>query len=352
MAEAMVTRTGEEKEPYWNDQAANVIAGLTAFIASALKPEERNLGSLRELISQAELCSAAVSAMREKGGVFARLAGVIAQLQDKEKAGVFSTVHRHTTFLDSEAIMASVSNSSFDTRELLKGNMTIYLVLPPHQLEAQSRFLRLIIASLIRLVGKEGMQDGKELLMILDEAGQLGHMSPIDQGLTLLRSYGLKMAFFFQSVGQLKSVFRDKECVLLDNTEQVFFGVNSLETAERVSKTLGSATIMLEDASQSTSWQIRNAHQISGNVNHSTSRNWKEHGRELLKPDEVLNMHGDYLVAFLRGIRPIICRRVKWYQDAAFAGGRPQGPVPVVFWLLLAGAVGLLAWQVWAVMGR
>ncbi len=351
MAEAMVLRTGEEKDPHWNDQAANVMTGLLSFILSTLRDDERNLSALRELVADAGSCGAAIDLMQKAGGVFARMAGVISQLEDKEKAGVFSTVHRHTTFLDSDAIVESVGTSSFDARELLKGNMTIYVVLPPHQLEAQSRFLRLIIATLIRLIGREGMQNGKDCLFILDEAGQLGHMPPIEQGLTLLRSYGLKMAFFWQSLGQLKSVFRDKESVLLDNTELIFFGVNSLETAERVSKMLGDATITVESANEGESSSYQQSHQGgSQNMTRNRGRNWAVQARALLKPDEVLNMSGNFLIAFLRGIRPILCRRVIWYRDAAFGGKPPLKPVPLLFWMLLVGAVGLLAWQVWEAM--
>jgi len=348
MAEAMTVRTGEEKDPHWNDQAANVITGLLAFILSRIRQGERNLSSLRELVTDAGACESAIELMRGMGGVFARLAGVIAQLEEKEKAGVFSTVHRHTTFLDSEAVMGSVSTSSFDARELLKGNVTLYLILPPHQLEAQSRWLRLIIASLIRLIGREGMKDGKETLFVLDEAGQLGHMPPIDQGLTLLRSYGLKMAFFFQSLGQLSATFRGKEAVLLDNTEQIYFGVNSYETAERVSKMLGDATIAVESANDgvSRSRQHQPGHQGSDNVTRSSGRNWAVQARALMKPDEVLTMSSDYLLAFLRDIRPIAARRIKWYEEPQLGGETPCRPLPPLWWVLLAGAVGLVAWAV------
>ena len=161
LGEAMVIRTGEEKDPHWNDQSANVITGFLAFILASLRDEERNLASLREMVTQGDLCDATVAGMQAKGGVYARLAGVIAQLKDNEKAGVLSTVHRHTTFLDSPAIIASLSSSSFDARELLKGNMTIYLILPPHQLESQSRWLRLVTASLLSLIMREGTQENK-----------------------------------------------------------------------------------------------------------------------------------------------------------------------------------------------
>lgn len=159
MAEAMVTRTGEEKDPHFNDQAANLITGVVSYILADLQPEQRNLSSLREIVTQLDLSEAAVAAMQNKGGVFARMAGVIAQLEDKEKASVYSTVHRHTTYADSPAIIANTSSSSFDARQLLTGKMTIYLILPPHQLEAQARWLRLVIASLIRLIAREGTQE-------------------------------------------------------------------------------------------------------------------------------------------------------------------------------------------------
>src|SRR5262249_29995857 len=157
--EAMVIRTGEEKDPHWNNQAANVLTALLSFICSEIKPEERNLSSLRELVAHEELRNTAVAMMQAKGGVFARAPGVIAELQDKEKAGVLSTVHQHTTFLDSVAVLPCVSKSTFTPRDLLRGNMTIYLILPPYQLEAQARWLRLVVASFIRLIGREGHQE-------------------------------------------------------------------------------------------------------------------------------------------------------------------------------------------------
>src|SRR5262249_55817507 len=117
-------------------------------------------------------------------------------------------------------------------------------------------------------------------------------------------------------------------------------------------KRLGTATIMLEDASQNRSWDGNQDFAGPTKVSHNTGRNWKEHGRELLKPDEILHgLSSDYLIAFLSGMRPIICRRLKWYQDAAFGGTPPLKPVPLVLWLVVACLVGLLAWQVWMAMG-
>lgn len=163
MMEAMCPEAPEgDKDPHWREQCINVGTGLLSWICTDLRAEERSLVSLRELVSKSELCEAAVETMRARGDVFARMAGVIAQLEDKEKASVFSTVHRHTAFLDSPAIIENICQSSFNPRELLKGDgMTIYLILPAHLLAAETRWLRLVIASLIRLIAREAEQENR-----------------------------------------------------------------------------------------------------------------------------------------------------------------------------------------------
>jgi type IV secretion system protein VirD4 len=136
--------------------------------------------------------------------------------------------------------------------------------------------------------------------------------------------------------------------VLLDNTEQIYFGIQSYETAERVSKMLGTATNVLESAneSESRSWQ-RSGGNPQGDgvtVNRSYGKNWSEHGRELLRPEEVLTLHGDYLLAFLRGLPPILARRVKFFEDSEFKATRATRRVigGLVWWVLFTSAAGLI----------
>jgi type IV secretion system protein VirD4 len=345
LAEAMVIRSPEgDKDPHWNDQAVNVLTALLTLVVMRLPPEERNLSALRDLIADPKTPTEAPKMLRAHNGIMARLGGMLESLEDKERAGVYSTVHRHTVWADSPAIMNVTSKSTFDIRQLLRGNMTIYLILPPSQLEAQSRWLRLIIASLIRLIADSGgMASGKSCLFLLDECGQLGHFSPLETGLTLMRGYGLKMCFIWQSLGQLKGVFRDRESILLDNTDvQIYFGTQSIETAERVSKMLGNSTITVESANEgdSRSWQPG----PHGSGEPQTSRNYgysySEKERALLSPDEVLNLDSQYTISFLRGIPPLLCKRILYYRDPMFRRSKAKRFV----WLVIAVAAALVAW--------
>ena len=129
-------------------------------------------------------------------------------------------------------------------------------------------------------------------------------MTPIEQGLTLLRSSGLRMGLFFQSLAQLKSVFKRTQSELLDNTEQLYFGAQSLETAKRISNMLGNFTETAESygENRSSSFQYTVGQAHSRTRTDGSNITVSQHSRELLKPEEILNLSGEVLIAFLRGV--------------------------------------------------
>ncbi len=321
LACATVVTTGQEKDPHFNLRATDVITGGLSYIAANFTGPERCIGSLREIVTTPGMFEGCAKALLGMGGVFARLGGSMLSLEDKEKASVLSTVNSHTTFADSEPILQATA-SGWDARELLTGTVALYLVLPPHQLDAQSRWLRLVISTLLRLVGQHGMTKGKECLFLLDEAGQLGHMDPIEQGLTLLRAAGIRLMLFYQSLGQLNECWREKQSVLLDNTAPIFFGVQSYETAERVSKMLDTETCVAENYSfnSSTSEQAGAFGEKSQGATYSTSHNVStaSHARALLTPGEILNLPEEVAIGFFKGLPPLAFRRVLYYSDPLF----------------------------------
>ncbi len=324
LAEAMTIRaTDGDKDPHWNDQCANVLTGLLSLLLATAEGEERSLGSLRDLLASPGAQTNCASHLMRMGGVYARLGGVIAALEDKERAGVTSTCHRQTAWLDSLPILASTQRSTWDARSILDGNVVVFVVLPHHAIESQARWMRLVVTSLIRLIGREGMAKGKLCELFIDEAGTAlgGHLPAVEQALVLLRSAGLRLRLFFQSTGQTKEVFRDKSAVLTDNCDAtLFFGINSLETAEHVSKMLGSYTRAVENYSENEtrSWNEDSLGNPGVNVSRNSGFSVSLHARELLKPDEVLNAPPDVMFAFVRGVgAPICCKLVRWYQQPA-----------------------------------
>jgi type IV secretion system protein VirD4 len=194
LAEALVIRTGQEKEPHWNDSAELWIAALIAATVQFAHPENRSLQRVRELLTDPAKIEAAIKVMCESGawdGMLARLGYQLTHFRDKELASTLTTSNRFLRFLDTLAIAESTKWSSFDPTELRKGRTTVYLILPPEHMRAQAGLLRMWIASLLRACVRGGLQ----VHFVLDEAASLGHMEALDDAVDKYRGFGVRLNF-------------------------------------------------------------------------------------------------------------------------------------------------------------
>jgi type IV secretion system protein VirD4 len=355
MAEALVVRSGLEPDQHWADKAVQVICAILVLVLMRFEGEDRSLNSVQEIASDPRMLAAAADKLREIGGIPARLGNQIKAVFDSEHAGmlskegasVMSTVARHLSFLDSELVARSVARSTFDPAVLLKPGTTLFLQIPPDQLEAQKGLLRCWISTLVRMIGAAGNERNCEVLFLLDEAEALHGLSAVEEALVRGRSAGVRLLLAYQSDSQVKAAFKDKPTLLYDNcSTQIYLGASSLETAERISKSLGEWTQVLEGYGDNTSSSRSYADTGPGQghqVTHGSSFNYSVNGRALLRPEEVLTLSDSYLIAFVRGMRPILARRIKWFQDRDF---RPAMSIRVRAVMGVLAAVG--AYLVWA----
>ena len=70
---------------------------------------------------------------------------------------VMSTARTQTAFLDSDVLARNMEASDFSFEELCRGNISIYLVLPPDKLQTYARWLRLMVSIAIRAVARGGI---------------------------------------------------------------------------------------------------------------------------------------------------------------------------------------------------
>jgi type IV secretion system protein VirD4 len=353
MAEALVVRQGTEPDPYWNDKAVQVITAVLVLVLIRFNGEDRHLGSVQEIVSDPEMLKAAVNMLREVGGVPARLGNQLKTLFDKagsgltkEGAGVLSTVTRHLSFLDSDLVAKAVATSTLDPAELRKPGITLFLQIPPDQLEAQKGLLRCWVSTLVRVIGTVGNEQDSEVLFLLDEASALGSLTALEEALVRGRSAGVRLLLAYQSDSQVRAAFRDKPTLLYDNcSTQVYLGAaSSYESAERLSKSIGDWTQTLESYGENESWQPGNvSQQTGGQITRSCSLNYSVAGRALLRPEEILTLSNDCMIVLQRGLSPILAERVKWYADPAFNPALPRQRKPWFRW----NTVGW-QWRLWA----
>lgn len=335
LAKALVIREGTEPDPHWNDSAEAWIAAVIAAVVAYEEPgPTRSLQTVRHILSDPEELESAIQAMCAStiwDGMLARMGRQLRHFVDKEKASILTTVSRHLRFLDTPAVAASTRTSSFDPADLLTGKLTVYLILPPAHMRAQSALLRVWIGALLRAAIQGGLQEKKRVFFVLDEASSLGKMDAINDAIDKYRGYGVRLIFLYQSIGQLKECFAEgKDVTLLSNTSQVYFGVNDMTTAEQISSRLGESTIIVESGGRSggtsrqATYDSQSPHSSSGkSVTDST--NWSQQARKLLKPEEVLQLPPRTAITFTPGVPPICTTLIRYYEESVL--DEPSGTI-------------------------
>ena len=306
LAEALAPPEGQSADPFWSNEARSLISGLLLYIAAHEPPEKRNLGRLRDFLSQGpKEWQKLLQEMQDSPNQLIAMAGNrMAQKADKEAASVMSTAQSHTHFLDSRKIRAVLEKTTVDLMALKKQPITVYLVLPAEQLQNHGRWLRLMITMLLRAVSRNEHQPEHDVLFLLDEFAALGHLPMIKQAFGLMRGYGLRLWPILQDLPQLQGMYKDGWQTFIANAGAVqVFGTNDRATAEYVSKMLGQTTT---DTGSKT-------HTTQG-----TSESTSVTGRPLMMPDEVLRIPKPDEVLLLRSAMPVICARVIYHTDKRF----------------------------------
>lgn len=159
LAEHIVAKTGDAREPRWDQSAKDWIS---AAIAATVHhgDAERSLDAIRYALADPDRPRMLSKFLCTAEGMLPRLGGQLSFFKDEEFASTLMTANRHMRFLDTPAVSESTSSSSFDPRDLRKGKMTVYCILPPHHMRAQSALMRIWIGTLLRSVVKGGLQNG------------------------------------------------------------------------------------------------------------------------------------------------------------------------------------------------
>src|ERR1039457_6813039 len=348
LADALII-TQSTMDPYWEDTARELWAGLMAFVVE--HPDYAPHASLplaRMLLMQSNesLQRTIRTAIGLGPGSVAALK--LAQFDNPEKstsiASVISAARTQTVFLDSPVLKQRMETSDFSFDQLCDGNISVYLVLPPDKLETYARWLRLMVSAGIRAVARGSGASrlpnasrpqaaiGVPALFILDEFGTIGKLNAVAQAYGLMAGLGMIMWTFSQDLNQLVRDYPQHWETFIANSQAVTcFGVMDNFTAEYVSKFLGTATIQQENVSTSVSsskaplgpgqsiFTPRTSHSTSTSVSVQTM------SRSLLNPDEVRNLRQDRCIIMGR-FEPILARRIVYQEDWDFLHRAREDP--------------------------
>ena len=312
---------GQVTEAHWNEEAKAILGGLVMFCVCHEVRDRRCLATVREYLTlPPEKLRALLVLMQDSdaaGGLIARAANRFLGKADREAASVLSNAQRHTHFLDSPRIAKVTSRSDFHFADLRHRITSVFLVLPPNRMDAYSRWLRLLVSQALQDIARDaeasaGAQGASQRLkapaiFLLDEFAALGRLEAVEPAMGLMAGYGLQLWPILQDMSQLKDLYGDRANTFIANAGvQQVFGVNDFETAKWLSQMIGQETTGF----QTDSYKPGDNPSFSNNLT----------GRDLLTPDEIMQMPPELLLLRVQGQPSALAQKLRYYADPEFKG--------------------------------
>jgi type IV secretion system protein VirD4 len=200
--------------------------------------------------------------------------------------------------------------------------MTLYLVVPPSDINRTKPLIRLILNQIGRRLTEDlqAKAGRRRLLLMLDEFPALGRLDFFESALAFMAGYGIKSFLIAQSLNQIEKAYGPNNSILDNCHVRVSFATNDERTAKRVSDALGTATEMKAMKNYAGS-------RLSPWLGHlMVSRS--ETARPLLTPGEVMQLPPTDEIVMVSGVHPIRAKKARYYEDARLQERILPPPVP------------------------
>ena len=212
----------------------------------------------------------------------------------------------------------ATSGDDFDLRSLRKKPMSIYVCVNPDDLHRLRPVLSLFFQQTIGLQTTELPEHNPELkyqvLMLLNEFTALGKIPIVSESMSYLPGYNVRVLLVIQAPSQLREVYGAyaAETMLKSVAARIVFAPKDYPDAKEISDELGSTTVRVRSHSKPNFMAFNRKSGRSG------SNTFSEHARALLLPQEVKEIGNDKAFIFYEGLRPIRCKKIRYYADRRF----------------------------------
>jgi type IV secretion system protein VirD4 len=227
----------------------------------------------------------------------------------------------------------ATSGNDFDLRELRSKRISIYVGVLPEDLHRLRPVLSLFFQQAIALQTRQLPEHNPELMyqvmFLLDEFTSLGKIPIIAEAIGLMGGYNIRVVLAIQARSQLREVYgvNSAETILRNLAARVVFGADEYSDAREISEELGTITVKTRSVSKP-------AFDLFGKSQRSRSVSVSEQRRPLMLPQEVQAMRSDEAIVFYEGMRPVRCKKIRYFSDGRFK--RLIGPPPSYASLALA----------------
>lgn len=212
----------------------------------------------------------------------------------------------------------ATSGNDFDLRELRAKRISIYVGVNPDDLHRLRPVVNLLFQQAIGLQTRELPEHNPRLkyqvMMLLDEFAALGRIPIIGEAISYLPGYNVRVVMVVQTPSQLREVYgaHAAETMLKSLAARIVFAAKDHNDAREISDELGYTTVRVKTIS-SPLFGFSNS-----KSQRARSQNVSEQRRALLLPQEVKELGGDEAIIFYEGLRPIRCRKIRYFDDRRF----------------------------------
>jgi type IV secretion system protein VirD4 len=212
----------------------------------------------------------------------------------------------------------ATSGNDFDLRDLRAKRMSIYVGVNPDDLHRLRPVVNLLFQQAIGLQTRELPEHNPRLkyqvMMLLDEFAALGRIPIIGEAISYLPGYNVRVVMVVQTPSQLREVYgaHAAETMLKSLAARIVFAAKDHNDAREISDELGYATVRVKTISSPLFGFSSTKSQ------RARSQNVSEQRRALLLPQEVKELKAHESIIFYEGLRPIRCRKIRYFEDRRF----------------------------------
>ena len=251
---------------YFYDAAEGLLTASILLVSELCKPKERHIVSVFKIIQ--ELLSPGKGRNRNQFQALMEklpadhkakwFAGAALNTAEQSMASVMSTaLSRLNAFLDSELETILCNDTEIDAERFCNNKSAIFIIMPE---EDNSKYfmVSLLIQQLYREILAVADENGGKLknrvVFYCDEFGTLPKIESAEMMFSASRSRRVSIVPIIQSFAQLeKNYGKGGAEIIIDNTQLTVFGgfAPNSESAQTLSKSLGSRTVLSGSVSQS-----------------------------------------------------------------------------------------------------
>ena len=314
--------TASKADDFFEDSARAVLSALISHTMCDPKipPCDKTLATVRAIISApGPVLRTAIQAIYEtSASPYAKqLAGPIVGLVEETFSGIMGNLAKQTRWLANDAFGKLVSGTSFSTKDLMAGKVTVFIKMPLKVLDTTPGVSRTIIGALLNAAYEADGNFAGRILYLLDEVARLGRMSILEVARDAGRKYGITMQLLYQSTGQIVEQWgKEGKKAWYDGVSwRAYAAVQDPDTASELEEIFGTFGVMA--SSEGTNTGTSGKAMEAGSRTRGSNISYHEIGRPLLRKAEIMqDVRGDELFVVSRSSPPLRCGRAIYFRRA------------------------------------